>query len=83
VHPSNGQSVYQQFSHGASVREVEDRGHGHTKRAALDGDGKVVAEHWTLHGAGHAWSGGSSAGSYAEISGPNASAEMLQFFLKH
>jgi poly(hydroxyalkanoate) depolymerase family esterase len=83
VHPSNGQSVYQQFSHGASVREVEDRGHGHTKLAALDGDGKVVAEHWTLHGAGHAWSGGSSAGSYAETSGPNASAEMLQFFLKH
>jgi poly(hydroxyalkanoate) depolymerase family esterase len=83
VHPSNGQSVYQQFSHGVSVREVEDRNHGHTKIAALDGHGKVVAEHWTLHGAGHAWSGGSSAGSYAETSGPNASAEMLQFFLKH
>jgi poly(hydroxyalkanoate) depolymerase family esterase len=83
VHPSNGHAVYQQFTQGASVREVEERGQGHTKTAALDGDGKVLAEHWTLHGAGHAWSGGSSAGSYAETSGPNASAQMLQFFLKH
>lgn len=83
VHPSNGQSVYRQFTQGAPVREVEERGQGHTKIAALDGSGKVLAEHWTLHGAGHAWSGGSSAGSYAETSGPNASAQMLQFFLKH
>ncbi len=83
VHPSNGHAVYQQFTHGASVREVEDRGHAHTKTAALAGDGRVLAEHWTLHGAGHAWSGGSSAGSYAETSGPNASAEMLRFFLRH
>lgn len=83
VHPSNGQSVYRQFTHGAPLREVEDRGQGHTKTSALDGDGKVMAEHWTLHGAGHAWSGGSSAGSYAESGGPNASAHMLQFFLGH
>jgi poly(hydroxyalkanoate) depolymerase family esterase len=81
VHASNGQGVYQQFTQGGSTREVEERGQGHTKTAALDSSGRVVAEHWTLHGAGHAWSGGSSAGSYADPGGPNASAEMLRFFL--
>jgi poly(hydroxyalkanoate) depolymerase family esterase len=83
VHPSNGQEVFKQFAQGASLREVEERGEGYTKVAALDRAGTVAAEHWTLHGAGHAWSGGSSAGSYAEPGGPNASAEMLRFFLMH
>jgi poly(hydroxyalkanoate) depolymerase family esterase len=81
VHPSNGEAVYQQLTQGTSVRETEERGDGHTRTTALDAAGKVVAEHWTMHGAGHAWSGGSAAGSYAEPSGPNASAEMLRFFL--
>jgi poly(hydroxyalkanoate) depolymerase family esterase len=82
VHPSNGQTVYQQFTQGMALREVEERAEGGaTRTRALDAAGKVVAEHWTLHGAGHAWSGGSTAGSYAEPSGPNASAEMLRFFL--
>jgi poly(hydroxyalkanoate) depolymerase family esterase len=83
VHPSNGEAVYRQFTHGASAKETEERGPGHTRTAALDGAGRVVAEHWNLHGAGHAWSGGNAAGSYAVPSGPNASAEMLRFFLSH
>jgi poly(hydroxyalkanoate) depolymerase family esterase len=81
VHPSNGQSVYEQFAHGRSLKEVEERGAGHTRIVALDDSERAVAEHWTLHGAGHAWSGGSTAGSYAAPDGPNASAEMLRFFL--
>jgi poly(hydroxyalkanoate) depolymerase family esterase len=81
VHPGNGDTVYRQFTHGAVAKETEERGPGHTKTVALDADGRTVAEHWKLHGAGHAWSGGSAAGSYAEPSGPNASAEMLRFFL--
>ncbi len=81
VHASNGEAVFRQFVQGAGVKETEERGQGHTRTLAQDAGGQAVGEHWTLHGAGHAWSGGSTAGSYATASGPNASAEMLRFFL--
>lgn len=41
------------------------------------------AEHWVVHGAGHAWSGGDASGSFTESDGPNASREMLRFFAEH
>jgi poly(hydroxyalkanoate) depolymerase family esterase len=50
----------------------------HTHRAET---GDVIAEHWTIHGAGHAWSGGNLHGTYTDTRGPDASKEMLRFFL--
>jgi poly(hydroxyalkanoate) depolymerase family esterase len=77
VHPVNGERV---VAGRAGAEPEVQRGRDHTRRVYRDAVGRVVAEHWTVHGAGHAWSGGSPRGSYTDPRGPDATQEMLRFF---
>ena len=61
-------------------RGVASGGRTYSRTVYADAADDAIIEHWVLHGAGHAWSGGSDSGSYTDPSGPDASAEMIRFF---
>ncbi|MCX2863426.1 PHB depolymerase family esterase [Paucibacter sp. PLA-PC-4] len=79
VHPSNGEQIAA-AGMAASRRERGSQGRAYTRDVYRDSQGRPRAEHWVVHGAGHAWSGGRADGSYTDPQGPDASAEMLRFF---
>lgn len=86
VHPSNGSRLVAPFEQGEArrdqQREAARAGHDYTRYRITTPAG-IDAEYWVIHGAGHAWAGGSSRGTYTDPKGPDASAQMLRFFLAH
>ena len=84
VHPRNGeQLIAQNVPHNAVTSVVNGGTPGglrYTRTIHQSRNGLPLAEQWLIHGAGHAWSGGSSAGSYTEQRGPHATQEMMRFF---
>jgi poly(hydroxyalkanoate) depolymerase family esterase len=88
VHPRNGDHVMAQSMRSATVQRRVQRGraaggHAYTRTTHTNASGRAIFEHWEIHGAGHAWSGGSPAGSFTDPRGPDATREMLRFFLAH
>ena len=85
--PGDGQTTVETVHQGQSrggqsyTRKVYTVAGGAPSASALTGT--VVAEHWVLHGAGHAWAGGHAGGSHTDPAGVNATAEMLRFFAAH
>ncbi|HWG04136.1 MAG TPA: PHB depolymerase family esterase, partial [Beijerinckiaceae bacterium] len=88
VHPSNGERIVD-----ATKSEWNEKGEETLTARSPGGScyrrtivrntaGLPVLEHWTVQGMGHAWSGGSPAGSYTDTRGPDASREMVRFFLE-
>jgi poly(hydroxyalkanoate) depolymerase family esterase len=83
VNPINGDQVIARATPASGLVTTVDRGAGYTRTIQADRTGRSVLEHWRLEGIGHAWSGGSPTGSYTDPRGPDASAEMMRFFLQH
>jgi poly(hydroxyalkanoate) depolymerase family esterase len=89
VNPRNGRFVaaraLEPYPH---LRKTEKSGHvpggrKYVRTAHRVGKGRSYTEHWVIAGSGHAWSGGNGAGSYTDPTGPDASREMIRFFLRH
>jgi len=83
VNPVNGDQVIAQAKPATSLKTNVVRGNGYVRTIQVDDTGRSVLEHWFLQGIGHAWSGGNPSGSYTDPRGPDASREMVRFFLQH
>jgi poly(hydroxyalkanoate) depolymerase family esterase len=86
VSPSNARALMEDATRTHAGAEIMRRNFesGSREVAHLEitaRDGTPQAEAWLVSGAGHHWSGGDPSGSYAKPDGPNASREMMRFFL--
>lgn len=83
VNPVNGGQVIAQATPAIRLETTVVRGDGYLRTIQADATGRSMLEHWSLQAVGHAWSGGSPDGSYTDPRGPDASREMVRFFLQH
>lgn len=93
VQQTNGQHIVKQAQEARAAQAggatqsvgtqagVASGGRRYSRSVHVDEAGQACIEDWTLHGAGHAWSGGHASGTYTDGSGPDASAEMVRFFM--
>lgn len=82
VHPSNALRIVEAAGGNALHREtVRAGGRPHRRFVGRGASGKRI-ERWEIDGLAHAWSGGSPDGSHTDAAGPDASREMLRFFLE-
>lgn len=86
VHPANADEAMRRFD-ALGVRHTREgrtaQGIAYACHQIRDGAGRVLAEQWTVRGTGHAWSGGSTQGTYTLPEGPNATAAIVAFFQDH
>jgi poly(3-hydroxybutyrate) depolymerase len=89
VHPSNSDAIARDVLDRAPRQTIETTTRGETGgrpwtrlvvTAQIDA---AVLKQWTIVGLGHAWSGGSPKGSFADAAGPDTSAQMVRFFLNN
>jgi poly(hydroxyalkanoate) depolymerase family esterase len=89
VVPGNGDAVVRQlrarYEHGDRMALVlrSTTEPTHARSCFHTADDRLVIEQWSVRNGGHAWSGGSGAGSYTDPAGPDATARIVEFFLSH
>jgi poly(hydroxyalkanoate) depolymerase family esterase len=88
VHPSNANGFLTNLERSTAGPLISrahsglsNGGRHYTRRVYRSYMGESLLEDWIIHGSGHSWSGGSAAGSHTDPAGPDASREMLRFFL--
>lgn len=90
VHPRNGEQVVSESLErrarsraDATIEQGRVRdGRAYTRTVHRDAAGRIALEHRLVHGAGHAWSGGSASGSFTDPDGPDATRAMIRLFLQ-
>ena len=88
VCPRNADHVVAQLAQDPRLRTLDRSGRSpggypYCRIVTLDAGERPVIEQWTIQGGGHAWSGGSRAGTFTDPPGPDATIEMVRFFDEH